>query len=149
VCITCAGSDNHRIPFVRFDGQMSAKRRQEAIARFSVPLEGVGRLQAIENSAPRRPSRKTRKANFVESTASGEDSDSDFVMDNGLEDDFDDGLGSSSMPKRNKSKGKSKASQTNFQEFESSDGNPRVMLLSLKAVRWIVGALVNSADNSF
>ncbi|KAF8638068.1 hypothetical protein AX16_010700 [Volvariella volvacea WC 439] len=29
-----------RIPFIRFDGQMSAKRREEAIARFSVPFMG-------------------------------------------------------------------------------------------------------------
>jgi len=95
---------------------MSAKRRQEAIARFSVPLESI-------SSAPRRPSRKPRNASLVESNSSDgdnwNDDDSDFVVPDDAE--LDDGLSS----KRKKTKGKGKAVQ---------DENPRVMLLSLKAV---------------
>jgi len=101
---------------------MSAKRRQEAIARFSVPLEGMRSSEKIESSAPRRPSRKPRDARLVGSSSDGDswdENDSDFVVCDDAELDY--GLSS----KRGKTKGKGKA---------VLDENPRVMLLSLKAV---------------
>ena len=95
---------------------MSAKRRQEAIARFSIPLEDSG---SVKRSTLQRAS---------------DDNDSDFVMS-------DDN--SSSLRKKAKGKGNS-----TFQDFESSAENPRVMLLSLKAVRWIVN-LMTGAENLY
>lgn len=114
---------------------MSAKRRQEAIARFSVPLERSSTFETIEGKAARH-SRKTRNASLVESDGTDWDdgNDGDFEMHDNSEDDLD-GLGSSSLPKRSKTKGKGKAIQN---EFDPSDQNPRIMLLSLKAVRCIV-----------
>lgn len=110
------------IRFVRFDGKMSAKRRQEAIARFSVPIE--------EASPPiARRTRNTGSVIDVENYANGNDSDGDFVM-NGDNDNLDDEL--SASQRRSKAKGKGKA-QDEF-SYELSDENPRVMLLSLKAV---------------
>ena len=109
---------------------MSAKRRQEAIARFSVPLEGIGSLKTTGCSAPRRPSRKPRNATFE--SASSDDSDWDdndrgFVVRDDPETEPNDGS-------RKKTKGKGKAFQGNSSDFDPSHDNPRVMLLSLKAV---------------
>lgn len=89
---------------------MSAKRRQEAIARFSIPLEDSG---SVKRSTLQRAS-------------------DDMSDDN-----------SSSLRKKAKGKGNS-----TFQDFESSAENPRVMLLSLKAVRWIVN-LMTGAENLY
>jgi SWI/SNF-related matrix-associated actin-dependent regulator of chromatin subfamily A3 len=102
---------------------MSAKRRQEAIARFSVPLEGISSLETT--AAPRRSSRKLRNAEATASDNDSDDSDSDFAMDDDANDNLSDDTGSSSLSTRKKTKGKGKV----------SDENPRVMLLSLKAVR--------------
>lgn len=84
-----------RIPYVRFDGQMSSKRRQETITQFSVPLEN---------------------------DSNGDDA---LVMDSSNEFDEDDDYrtASGSNTTCRPSKGKGKASV-----------NPKVMLLSLKAV---------------
>jgi SWI/SNF-related matrix-associated actin-dependent regulator of chromatin subfamily A3 len=129
---------------------MSAKRRQEAIARFSVPLEDIGSPETIECSASQRPS-KMRNASVVEPTFSDgnddwDDDDSDFVVRDDTEDALNDDGCLSSKSKKNKGKGK--AVQTNSPKFGPSDENPRVMLLSLKAVRWIVATLAKGADNS-
>ena len=114
---------------------MSVKRRQEAIARFSVPLEGISSLETTGCSAPRRPSRKPRNATFVAESASSDgsdwdDNDSDFVM---RDDPETEPNGGSSL-NRKKTKGKGKAVMGNSSDFDPSHENPRVMLLSLKAV---------------
>ena len=109
---------------------MSAKRRQEAIARFSVPLEDSGDL---DSSTHQRVSQGTRNIE-----AASDDTNSDFVMNDN---------NSSSLPTTRKTKGKGKATETSFQDFNASDENPRVMLLSLKAVRSII-VLMNNAENS-
>ncbi|KAF9012434.1 SNF2 family N-terminal domain-containing protein [Cyathus striatus] len=106
------------ISYVRFDGQMSAKRRQETLARFSIPIED--NVNLLSHEALRRGAR-TRKAQriFTDNDIVGDDGgDPDFVMnDDGgeLSDFVDDQL---------KSKGKEKA---------HSAENLSVMLISLKA----------------
>lgn len=84
-----------RIAHVRFDGQMSSKRRQETIIQFSVPLnDDPGSVAAMDTS------------------------DEEFLGNA-----VDDCVFSGKKSSRNKSKGKGKSST-----------NPKVMLLSLKAV---------------
>ncbi|KIM40208.1 hypothetical protein M413DRAFT_28716 [Hebeloma cylindrosporum] len=116
--------EEHGIPYVRFDGQMSAKRRQEAIARFSVPL-------AEEEPTLPRATRKTRDQDGAAAPVvdAADDDDSDFAMNDESDDFIDDEPISG---KKSKSKGKGKAKPVSRQ-FEGSAENPRVMLLSLKA----------------
>jgi SWI/SNF-related matrix-associated actin-dependent regulator of chromatin subfamily A3 len=109
------------IPFVRFDGRMSAKRRRDAINRFSVPLER-------EQSIPHRRSARNERPTTRDDDSC--DSDSVVIVDD--DDDFiddDDEI----FDKKSKRKGKGKAKDA---RSGSADGgeNPRVMLLSLKAV---------------
>lgn len=89
---------------MRFDGQMSSKRRQETISQFSVPLD-----DDIANDAGN-------------GTFAMDISDEEFL---GNEDDdyVSSKRGNGKETSRTKSKGKGKAST-----------NPKVMLLSLKAV---------------
>jgi len=124
------------IPYVRFDGQMSAKRRQEAIARFSVPLEA----EVEETPTLSRASRKTRSGrSSVTMKDVGGGSDNDGDDDDFIDDSDDDGPFSGKI---SKGKGKARARPAKaYEAFDSSDSNPKVMLLSLKAVRalnWIM-----------
>lgn len=129
------------IPYVRFDGQMSQKRRAETISRFSVPIQATAPGPSQEESMPTQSRRRaTRKIIMDDEDApvKNDDNDSDFVVD----DDFsDDGYVDSSSPVKPKkgkgkaSKGKAKARSPSPFEFDSTDAeNPRVMLISLKAV---------------
>ncbi|KAJ3733451.1 SNF2 family N-terminal domain-containing protein [Lentinula guzmanii] len=123
------------IPYVRFDGQMSAKRRADAITRFSVPLE---RMQAVKTSAApgsRRASRKT-SYNVSEGDRNDNEDDEDFGIDDG-QSDFETEV---TVTRKNKGKGKAKQTQgdSDFEDdlsFESiqNQNNPAVMLISLKA----------------
>ena len=106
------------IPFVRFDGQMSAKRRRDAIDRFSVPLE---REQSISQGRNARNDRPT--------TRDDDSYDSDSMV---IDDDDDDFIGQL-FGKKSKAKGKGKARDVRSGSADG-DENPRVMLLSLKAV---------------
>jgi len=135
-CITHSKSENApSISYVRFDGQMSAKRRQEAIARFSVPLAAV---QETAVSSSKRVAR-TRNNRFVMPVGFDPNSDngteSDFATD-GEDDEFTDDPTFPFQQKTTQSKGKGKAAAIPRGElsFDTSDENPRVMLLSLKAV---------------
>ncbi|KAI0940604.1 hypothetical protein AcW1_003757 [Taiwanofungus camphoratus] len=132
--------DKEGIPYVRFDGKMSARRRQETIARFSVPLEETFRLEAVPQSQEisSRPSRRRGRLSQaplydddpVPRDDNGDD-DSDFIDDEHEE-----------VSKKGKSKigkGKRRAG-ANITVLQSSlDGsdfagvNPKVMLISLKA----------------
>ncbi|KDR75774.1 hypothetical protein GALMADRAFT_248461 [Galerina marginata CBS 339.88] len=118
------------IPFVRFDGSMSAKRRQEAITRFSVPLK---------EEIPARPTlgRKTRtsRSTVGQDIADVNGNDIGFVMnDNDVDDDFIDDSDDDARPSSRKmSKGKGKGKAKDFGPSLGCDDNPRVMLLSLKA----------------
>ncbi|CAA7259081.1 unnamed protein product [Cyclocybe aegerita] len=124
------------IPYVRFDGQMSAKRRQEAIARFSVPVEEVQDTPSLSRSA--RSSRGGRS--IVEQGYNGDDGDSDFVMsgDDDFIDDEDDDNGFTKKKKKPKAKAKGKgkakaATRSASMDNDTFEENPKVMLLSLKA----------------
>ena len=93
---------------------MSAKRRRDAIDRFSVPLER-------EQSIPQRRSARNgrRDDDSCDSDSMSIDEDIDFI----------DGL----FGKNSEHKGKGKAKDTRSGSADG-DENPRVMLLSLKAV---------------
>ncbi|GLB37536.1 putative HIRAN [Lyophyllum shimeji] len=123
------------IPYVRFDGQMSAKRRQDTIARFSVPI--------TEDVAATVP---------LAASIDGGDSE-DYVLEQGddaLDDDFDDcAFSERQKGKKGAQKGKARASTVLHDADTSpfSAENPRVMLLSLKA--GAVGLNLTVANNVY
>lgn len=120
------------IPYVRFDGQMSARRRQETLERFSVPIEEASEdveLLTPNASQPRSQSQSQAKSTTGRSTRrrgggaapfpmedgdAMNDGDDDFVPDDGAVDDDDDDFVVSdddtpwgqSKPKKGKGKGK-------------------------------------------
>ncbi|KDQ18333.1 hypothetical protein BOTBODRAFT_184989 [Botryobasidium botryosum FD-172 SS1] len=119
--------ETHEIEYVRFDGRMSAKRRQQVIDDFSVPL------QPWDDEVTLSQAPSTSQVINV-------DSDSDFVLD---DDDFIDddleyvprkskGKGKAKASSQSKGKGKGKAKAPAFSQ-RSSERNPSVMLISLKA----------------
>jgi SWI/SNF-related matrix-associated actin-dependent regulator of chromatin subfamily A3 len=137
------------IPFVRFDGQMSAKRREAAIKRFSIPVSGPSaeRTQS-EMSVNTRPRRTRSSAAFV-TAVQGDDQDSgdDFVPDRAASDDDDFAVFTSSISK-GKSKGKPQSIASGEEELIQDDNtNPRVMLISLKA--GALGLNLTVANNVF
>lgn len=122
------------IPYARFDGQMSARRRQETLERFSVPIEEGSEdaeLPTPNASQPRSRSqsqaklttgRSTRRrgggpAPFPMEEGNGmNDGDDDFVPDDVADDDDDDFVVSDddtpwgqSKPKKGKGKANGKA----------------------------------------
>lgn len=119
------------IPYVRFDGQMSARRRQETLERFSVPIEEGSEDAELPvpsasqtRSQPQTKStgRSTRQrgggpASFpTEDGDAINDGDDDFVPDDGADDDDDDFVVSDddtpwgqSKTKKGNGKGKSNA----------------------------------------
>jgi SWI/SNF-related matrix-associated actin-dependent regulator of chromatin subfamily A3 len=127
-----------RIPHVRFDGQMSARRRQEVLERFSIPLE-------VKNtsSLPKRSRRSTAKIVVDSDDHDSQDSpaqESDLVLKN-QEDDDDSFLDDSDdevtpwTAKKGKAKAtpKPKAKRRSQIDAFSDYRNPVVMLISLKA----------------
>ncbi|KAF9451964.1 hypothetical protein P691DRAFT_772701 [Macrolepiota fuliginosa MF-IS2] len=95
--------------YVRFDGQMSAKRRQEAIAQFSIPVKDRSSLCSSS-----RPTRTTRSRGKGKGKAKKVDDD-DFDYDDSGDADF--------------------VVQDDLSEADDFMGeeNPRIMLISLKA----------------
>jgi SWI/SNF-related matrix-associated actin-dependent regulator of chromatin subfamily A3 len=89
---------------VRLDGRMSSKRRQETIAQFSVPLE---------DDCAEKPGDDTFAMNTSDEEFVGNEDD-DYVLSR---------TGNREKSTRSKLKGKGRAST-----------NPKVFLLSLKAV---------------
>jgi SWI/SNF-related matrix-associated actin-dependent regulator of chromatin subfamily A3 len=151
----------YRIPYVRFDGKMSAKRRQETLEIFSVPLgedtsetvniQSTPIASTSEGQQTRRSARTSRRS--VASAGEHQEADA-MLFDNGDDDEFvpqmdadsDDGIGHDGLPTQNKkskgkgkgkAKGKSKAAARS--DFASvgiapmNGINPKVMLISLKA----------------
>ena len=110
------------IPFVRFDGQMSAKRRGDAISSFSVPLER-------EKSVPQRRSDRNERP----TTRDDDPCDSDSIVIDDDDDDDDNDFMEKVFGKKSDPKGKGKATDARSVSADG-DENPRVMLLSLKAV---------------
>ena len=111
---------------------MSARRRQEAIEKFSVPLKKApepeptptassssSRPSALRRTSSRRSG--TRKVNYA--TGEGSDSDDDFMP---AEND--------SADEEDKNLEKDLADDEMDLSTGADGGNPRVMLISLKAV---------------
>lgn len=134
---------------------MSARRRQETIARFSVPIEvqtsapSLSQATAPPSSQPTEPETSQRSArrrgkssqsSIVDYSIDG-DQDDVYVMsdDQGDDDDFiddDEDTPRTQKKAKGKAKGKEKAGKPKAKPSRSSsdDGvNPRVMLISLKA----------------
>ncbi len=143
--------DKEGIPYVRFDGKMSAKRRQETIARFSVPIKedsppatqstAATQPTAASQGRPKRQTRRTRTnaPSDAEVIVLDDDDDGDFVV-GAEEDDDDDFIVSDddrpTMKKgkgKTKGKGKSRTPEPDFDEVIYEGVNPKVMLISLKA----------------
>lgn len=141
----------YRIPYARFDGKLSAKRRQETLETFCVPLgqdapemanvQSTLIASASEGQRPRRSVRSTRRG----AANAGQDQEADpILIDDGDGDDFvpqidfDSDDGADGPPTRNK-KGKDKAKAAARHDFvpagvTAMNGiNPKVMLISLKA----------------
>ncbi|KAH7924627.1 hypothetical protein BV22DRAFT_1129678 [Leucogyrophana mollusca] len=136
--------EEHGIPYARFDGSMSAKRRQETLERFSIPLEDDAGAAAT-GETPLPPSRRPRSSAPV--PADGEDTcvvddDSDFIVDDD-DDDFEEDISTRAKKADPKSKGKGKAKsrakpdpragKCAFDGSAFNGVNPKVMLISLKA----------------
>ena len=146
-----------RIPYVRFDGKMSAKRRQEAIARFSVPIEAHSAMPSFSQSNSQAPAstqraRRARSSRPVlpdSSIAIDDGADGDYVVDDEQDDDDDfvdddDVAARRTQSKKGKGKAKAKAkgrvressgasSELPPSRPEFNGVNPHVMLISLKA----------------
>ncbi|KAI5123845.1 hypothetical protein M0805_005664 [Coniferiporia weirii] len=147
--------DKAGISYARFDGKMSAKRRQETLEQFCVPLQDdqpssssgsqTSSESPIPSTAPKatRPSRSRSKRSVVVL-----DDDDDFVdkaaqdkefvaADDDDGDDFleDEDTISQTNKAKNKWKGKAKKIGTNssFTSGFLSGKNPKVLLISLKA----------------
>ncbi|KAJ7287410.1 SNF2 family N-terminal domain-containing protein [Mycena rebaudengoi] len=114
------------ISYVRFDGRMSAKRRQETIAEFSIPVRDDD-MDVSEGTQRRSRGRSSDGSRGRDSDFVNSDDDADF-----LDDDEDD---SAFANKKSRSKGKARAKgkQKAKASYASSGENPKVMLISLKA----------------
>lgn len=142
---------SHSIPFVRFDGKMSAKRRQEAIAHFSVPLNDHNAsassetLSSTSSSIPSttRSTRKRGRSNLAsirsDDVVVEDEQDKDFIVSDNDADFISDDDDITTVQKRKKVQKKNKGKRkvgANFPDFDMSPStkvNPKVMLISLKA----------------
>lgn len=123
-----------RIPYIRFDGQMSARRRQETLERFSQPLDAKG-------TPP--PAKRPRRSTVKVVIDSDDDDPRGSVLEKQSEDDTSlynsDGDNVWKAKKGNgkmKEKGKGKMKPTGRRQFDVLNNcteNPVVMLISLKA----------------
>ena len=120
-----------RIPYVRFDGQLSAKKRQQVLERFTVPLEEeLSYTSSVE--ALTQPS--TAQISAIDNYDACDD------------DEFDENV--SSRAKRSASKGKRKAlGGTTPMDTNKNSENPKIMLISLKA--GALGLNLTVANNVF
>ena len=140
---------------------MSAKRRADTIARFSVPIKDVS--FAVDESAG--ISSRLRPVTQSQSQPIGIDDDrdnaSDFAPDGGSDYSSTE-LESDEEPRAKQGKGKGKAKAKGKVPSKSSvlealreldgESNPRVMLISLKGVQvnyWLLGRAQRSRSWSF
>jgi len=145
----------YRIPYVRFDGKMSAKRRQETLETFCIPLtqdaSEIANVQStpIVSTSDGQRTRRSARTLRGGGTSAGQYQEADAkLLDDGDDDDFmpqfdaDSDDGADGPPTRNKkgkgkAKGKSKAAaRSDFASVgvDPMNGiNPKVMLISLKA----------------
>lgn len=123
-----------RIPYVKFDGQMSARRRQEVLEKFSRPLEEPEHLASSQNDYEtiRRPRRSLRKQTIEDGVdEDGVGTDVEFVFsDSGAE------SSENNWSKNGKGKDKERGAKSKLKgkyDFSANQKNPVVMLISLKA----------------
>ncbi|KAF9024848.1 hypothetical protein BDZ89DRAFT_1068783 [Hymenopellis radicata] len=155
--------DTRGIPYERFDGRMSAKKRQEVLAKFSIPIEAAKQVEEPMEVEPAR-ARKAKASRRVVVDDSDDfpmnNLDSDFSplpQDNSDNDDFvvsdsdDDSYTRKKLKGKGKAKPKSKSKGKTFLEREDlafgSGENPKVLLLSLKA--GALGLNLTVANNVF
>lgn len=143
-----------RISYERFDGRMSAKKRQEVLARFSVPIAEAPIVDDdamdVEPATSRRRKASRRAVmddddddNFAPTrqdsdfTPMGQDDDDDFIVS---DDDDSYSTKKSKGKGKAKAKGKGKARAPSPERLDDlsfgNGGNPKILLLSLKAVRF-------------
>lgn len=119
-----------RIPYVRFDGQLSAKKRQQVLERFTALEEELSYTSSVE--ALTQPS--TAQISAIDNYDACDD------------DEFDENV--SSRAKRSASKGKRKAlGGTTPMDTNKNSENPKIMLISLKA--GALGLNLTVANNVF
>ncbi|KAF8588628.1 hypothetical protein K439DRAFT_1651796 [Ramaria rubella] len=127
------------IPYVQFDGQMSARRRQEVLEKFCVPLKPT---EPTVNSLPVKRSRRSSGRVIMDSDDFNAQ-DGEFIPDNQsdgvdsfLDDSDDDNMWTTKKGKGKavgKSKPKKLKQSSQFEAFDDCINNPVVMLISLKA----------------
>ena len=129
---------------MRFDGQLSARRRQEALEHFSIPLEAEDHLAVdVENSFLPHKKRMATQNVQVEADALLEDDDADNDSDCDFEEDISARAKKGKGKLKPKNKGKMKAKLNSVLEGKI----PRVMLISLKA--GALGLNLTVANNVF
>ncbi|KAF8919761.1 SNF2 family N-terminal domain-containing protein [Mucidula mucida] len=156
--------DTRGIPYERFDGRMSAKKRQEVLARFSIPFEEPKQVEeSMEVEQPRRRKAKASRrvvaddsddfpmnnldSDFTPLPQDNSDNDDDFVVS----DSDDDSYTRKKLKGKGKAKPKSKSKGKTFLQREDlafgSGENAKVLLLSLKA--GALGLNLTVANNVF
>ncbi|KAF4598505.1 hypothetical protein EYR38_006909 [Pleurotus pulmonarius] len=125
------------ISYVRFDGKMSAQKREETIARFSVPLEESAEpiseeASSTQASSTRRRPRASQRALSDDGDIGMDVADNDFVPGDDDDDDFIESDDDTAFTKKKKGKGKAKQRKASSTRVFSGV-NPKVMLISLKA----------------
>jgi SWI/SNF-related matrix-associated actin-dependent regulator of chromatin subfamily A3 len=124
---------------------MSAKKRQETLERFSIPLEDDLNCETASGMPSRSRRSSTQVSSHGDSFDIDDDGDADFTLNDVSDGDFlddDDDSAFSYKPRKGKgnSKGKAKAKSTArtsvraaFNGSSFAGENPKVMLISLKA----------------
>jgi SWI/SNF-related matrix-associated actin-dependent regulator of chromatin subfamily A3 len=153
----------YRIPYVRFDGKMSAKRRQETLETFCIPIGHDAPEIANAHSTPiipmsegqqtRRSARSSRRGEAsvgeYQQADVNDDEDEDFVPQ--MDADSHDGARTRKKKGKAKAKGKSKAvARSDLAPVGNTavNGvNPKVMLISLKA--GALGLNLTAANNIY
>lgn len=122
----------HGIPYVRFDGQLSARRQQEILERFSIPLE---------------------TESCIDISTGVTDTDVYDLTDDGTTEDDDLHQGISSLVEKSKEKASESIILSNANSKSLLNGSmlqgkiPKVMLISLKA--GALGLNLTVANNVF
>ena len=135
---------------MRFDGQLSARRRQEALEQFSIPLEPGEMAVDVENPLPQRR-RQTSTQATLEEENDLEDNDPTFIVGDADDDDndydFEEDISARAKKGRKKSKTKNKGKAKARIDSSLEGKIPRVMLISLKA--GALGLNLTVANNVF
>ncbi len=107
---------------------MSARRRQETLERFCVPIDPES-SHTHPATQPERPYRRSRTASTLNNLDVKAENNDSFIDDS----DYENFKSSAIRKSKSKSKGKAKATSTPFEPIMSAGENPKVMLISLKA----------------